>query len=90
VNEYRKVNPLLFRSERKSCFVSVVEVLGKAVTDLMSTNSNMEVREDRLKGTEAIENKITSMEQFGRLFSKVRDFLNKCKKLIHSSPGDPS
>ena len=30
-------------AKRKSCFVSFVEVRGSAVTDLMSTNSNMEV-----------------------------------------------
>ena len=79
-------------AKRKSCFVSFVEVRGSAVTDLMSTNSNMEVnitglvvalkveqnqqiREDtasgRLRGAEAIENKITSIDQFTNLFQKV-------------------
>ena len=32
------------RANSKSCFVSFVEVRGSSVTDLMSTNSNMEVK----------------------------------------------
>ena len=31
------------RTKRKSCFVSFVEIRGSSVTDLMSTNSNIEV-----------------------------------------------
>ena len=31
------------RNKRKNCFVSFVEIRGSTVTDLMSTNSNMEV-----------------------------------------------
>jgi len=62
------------RANSKTCFVSFVEVRGSSVTDLMSTNSNMEIREDstgRLRGAEAIENKITSTDQFNKLFQKV-------------------
>jgi len=62
------------RNKRKNCFVSFVEIRGSTVTDLMSTNSNMEIREDssgRLRGAEAIENKITSSDQFSKLFQKV-------------------
>jgi len=62
------------RAKKKTCFVSFVEIRGSSVCDLMSTNSNMEVREDssgRLRGTEAIENKITSADQFHKLFQKV-------------------
>ena len=31
------------RAKRKNCFVSFVEIRGSSVSDLMSTNSNMEV-----------------------------------------------
>ena len=61
------------------------------MTDLMSTNSNLDVREDRegrVRGAEAIENKISTLDQFSKLFSKVTPGSEFDQRSL--SPGDQS
>jgi hypothetical protein len=58
----------------KACVVSVLEVRGAGVRDLLSTAGCLEPREDaqgELRGAEGIENRVTSVEQFGQLFTRA-------------------